>query len=112
MNQNVHAFIVKVSKVGDRSWGQPESSLFNSYYTEVSSTIFKVFGMTQGLPDRWRTLYSLGQWASTKKLATIVEGDQKAPSSMATTPKYRGGRYSFPRIALLYSWYVPYIAEC
>ena len=29
------------------------------------------------------------------KLATIVEGDQKAPFSIATTPKYRGGRYSF-----------------
>ena len=30
------------------------------------------------------------------KLATIVEGDQKAPFSIATTPRYRGGRYSFP----------------
>ena len=65
-----------VSKVGDRSWGRPEGFLFNSYYTEVygrallpsldcsilplirtlycwvlsmevSSTIFKVFGMTR-----------------------------------------------------------------
>ena len=64
------------SKVGDRSWGRPEGSLFNSYYTEmqgrvlllspdcsslplirtlycwvlskvVSSTIFRVFGMTR-----------------------------------------------------------------
>ena len=26
---------VKVSKVGDRSRGRPEGSLFNSYYTEV-----------------------------------------------------------------------------
>ena len=68
--------ISKVSKVGDRSRRRPEGSLFNSYYTEmlgkalllsldcstlplirtlycrvlskeVSSTIFKVFGMTQ-----------------------------------------------------------------
>ena len=66
---------VKVSRVGDRSRGQPEGSIFNSYYTEVlgralllsldcsilplihtlycwvlskevSSTILKVFGMT------------------------------------------------------------------
>ena len=43
-------------------------------------------------------------------LATLVEGNQKAPFSIATTPRNRGGRYSFPWIALLYSWYVPYIA--
>ena len=46
------------------------------------------------------------------KLATIVEGDQKAPFSIATTTMCRGGHYSFPWIAPLYSWYVPYIAEC
>ena len=66
---------LKVSKVGDRSRGRPEGSFFNSYYTEVgralplslncttlplirtlycwvlskevSSTIFKVFGMSR-----------------------------------------------------------------
>ena len=27
------------------------------------------------------------------KLATIVEGDPKAPFSIATTPRCRGGRY-------------------
>ena len=36
------------------------------------------------------------------KLATLVEGDQKAPFSIATTPRCRGGRYSFPWIAPLY----------
>ena len=30
------------------------------------------------------------------KLATVVEGNQKAPFSIATTPRCRGGRYSFP----------------
>ena len=29
------------------------------------------------------------------KLATLVEGDLKAPSLIATTPRCRGGRYSF-----------------
>ena len=33
------------------------------------------------------------------KLATVVEGDQKAPFWIATTPRCRGGRYSFPWIA-------------
>ena len=39
-------------------------------------------------------------------------GDQKAPFSIATTPRCRGECYSFPWIAPLYPWYVPYIAEC
>ena len=47
-----------------------------------------------------------------KLLATVVEGDQKAPFSIATTPRCREGRYSFPWITPLYPWYVPYIAEC
>ena len=46
------------------------------------------------------------------KLATIVEGEPKALFSIATTLRCRGGRYSFPWIAPLYPWYVPYIAEC
>ena len=30
------------------------------------------------------------------KMATVIEGDQKAPFSTATTPKCREGCYSFP----------------
>ena len=41
------------------------------------------------------------------KLATIVEGDQKAPFSIATTPRCRGGRYSFP--GLLYFTLDPHL---
>ena len=36
------------------------------------------------------------------KLATVVESDQGAPFSTATTPRCRGGRYFFPWIAPLY----------
>ena len=36
------------------------------------------------------------------KLATVVEGDQKAPFSVASTPRCREGPYFFPRIAPLY----------
>ena len=32
---------------------------------------------------------------------TVVEGDQKAPFSIATTPKCRGGHNSFPWITPL-----------
>ena len=51
-------------------------------------------------------------YISKVKLATIVEGDPKAPFSITTTPRCRGGRYSIPRIAPLYPWTVPYNAEC
>ena len=50
--------------------------------------------------------------SSKVKLATIVEGNPKAPFSIATTSRCRGGRYSIPRIAPLYPWTVPYNAEC
>ena len=38
-------------------------------------------------------------------MATLVEGDQKAPFLIATTLRCRKGCYSFPWIALLYPWY-------
>ena len=47
-----------------------------------------------------------------ESMVTVVEGNQKAPFSIATTLRCRGERYSFPWIAPLYAWYVPYIAEC
>ena len=47
-------------------------------------------------------------WVNIKvKLATIVEGNPKAPFSIATTPMCRGGRYSFP--GLLYFTLDPYL---
>ena len=45
-------------------------------------------------------------------METVVEGDPKAPFPISTTSRCRGGPYSFPWIALLYPWYVPYIAKC
>ena len=36
------------------------------------------------------------------KLVTVVEGDLKAPLSIATVPRCRGGRYFFPWIAPRY----------
>ena len=45
------------------------------------------------------------------KFATVVEGDQKAPFSIATTRRHGEGRNYFPWIAPLYPWYVTYIAN-
>ena len=54
------------------------------------------------------------EWEVSKyvNLAIVVEGDQKASFSIATTPRGRGGRHFFPWIAPFYPRYVPYIAEC
>ena len=41
------------------------------------------------------------------KLATVVEGDPKAPLSIATTPRCRGGDYTFP--GLLHFTLDPYL---
>ena len=49
-------------------------------------------------------------WTNKVKLATIVKGDQKAPFSIATTPRCKEGCYSFLLIAplcpihTLYCW--------
>ena len=46
------------------------------------------------------------------KLVTFVESDTRAPFSIATTPRCRGGRYSFLWMAPLYPLSLPYNAEC
>ena len=45
-------------------------------------------------------------------MVVLVEGDPKAPFSIATTPRCWGGRYSIPWIAPLYTWSLPYNSEC
>ena len=48
--------------------------------------------------QRWKFNYILLNWYKIKEkvLVTIVEGDPKAPFSIATTPRCKEGRYSFP----------------
>ena len=46
------------------------------------------------------------------KLTTLVKCDLKAPFSIATTLRCRGGRHFIPWIAPLYPWSVPYNPEC
>ena len=46
------------------------------------------------------------------KLVILVKGDPKAPFSIATTPRCRGGHYSISWITPLYPWSLPYSAEC
>ena len=51
-------------------------------------------------------------YVKSSKMATLVNGDLKAPFSIATIPKCTEARYSFPWIAPLYPWSLPYSAEC
>ena len=51
-------------------------------------------------------------YKSKVKLATLVEGDPKAPFSIATTSMCRGRRDSIAWIAPLYPWSLPYNGEC
>ena len=53
-----------------------------------------------------------GPHISKIKVATLVEGDPKAPFSIATTPRCRGGYNFIPWIAPLYLWSISYSAEC
>ena len=102
-------------KVGDRSRGRPEDSLFNSYYTEVSgkppllsldcstlpwirtlfcwvlskevsSTIFKVFGVTRpGIEPR-----SPGQLANTLPFISLDSEWQQVSSNLPDSSQYSG----------------------
>ena len=60
---------------------------------------------------------AIGKHSTTKpmgrstKLVTLVEGDPKAPFSIATTLWSRG-EHSIPRTDALYPWFSPYRAEC
>ena len=56
--------------------------------------------------------YSPSQLDKSKvMLGTIDEGNLKSPISIATTLMCRRGCNSFPRIALLYPWYILYNTE-
>ena len=59
----------------------------------------------------WQEMNKEG-WIEWVKLVTVVEGDPKAPFSIATTLRCRGGRISIPWIARLYPWSLPDNAEC
>ena len=47
-------------------------------------------------------------YISIVKLATLVEGDSKAPFSIATTSRCREGHYSFPWIHYISCIYFPF----
>ena len=73
------------------TWSEPTNSGRSSKFREGS--------LVRLTPEEGRRTYwpkRCGNNNKNKKLATIVEGDPKAPFSIATTPRCRGGRYSFP----------------
>ena len=81
-------------------------------FTPRAPVLMLILGLSDHEYDKIFNLAPNTDNASDKvKLATVVKGKPKAPFSIATTLRYRGGRYSFPWITPLYPWYVPYIAE-
>ena len=85
---------------------------------DVSSIIFKVFGMTRpGIEPRSPRPLANSQLARPmrwflSKVGNRSQGRPEGSFSKATTPRCKGGRYSFPWISSLYPWYLPNIAEC
>ena len=145
-NQNNYLKSYKVIKVVFLCRGWPEGSLFNSYYTkvwgrvlllsqdcstlplicalqcwvlskEVSSTIFKIFGMTQPRIEP-RSPGPLANTLHNRSMSLAFKVSNRSRDrpegsfSVATTLRCGGvGCSSFPRIASVYPWYVPY-NEC
>ena len=98
-----------------------ESHYFDNAFTfkfglGTMADIFNIEGWAR-ISEEPALFYSLEGWcvfdvrSKKVKLATVVEGDQKAPFSIATTQRCWGGRYSFPLIAPLYPLCVPNIDE-
>ena len=85
----------------------------------ISTTQFPKYGtilfVAVGISSR-EFLYILHilekkDFAELSKLATIVEGEPKAPLSIATILNVWGRRYFFPWIAPLYPWTIPCSVE-
>ena len=93
------------------SWKQNEEEAVHCRF-RISLCVYIHLAVPRFSPSLNYFVYYVLKGKVKVKLATIVEGDPKAPFSIATTPRCRGGRYSIPRIAPLYPWTVPYNAEC
>ena len=52
------------------------------------------------------------RWQHKSKVGDRSRGNSKSPFPIATRPRCREGRYSFPWIAPLYPWNVPFNAKC
>ena len=110
----------KIQWVLSVSSSNVNSVLFNEHWNRklekrienIQMTVLqKLARILQLYPTNRTTLKYAGIDISVK-LVTSFEGDPKISFSIATAPKCRGERYSFPWIAPLYSWSLPCSAEC
>ena len=81
-------------------WDYSSEDLENMEYSFIS------------IPPRPTQTRIVSTYEKKVKFATLFEGNQKTPFSIATTARFWGERNSFPWIAPLYPRYVPYIADC
>ena len=82
------------------------SELFNKFFSEPILFNFNFVTLFMFLIWFGNLIY-IYIYIYIYKLATIVEGNPKAPFSIATAPRCTGGRYSFP--GLLYFTLDPYL---
>ena len=95
-------------------WSCLEKACLKNIFSSQSLGLWKQASLTQySLKNVKHIEFQFDLTITNKsKLATVVEDVLKAPFSIATTRRCRGGRYSFSRIDPLYPWFVPYYAEC
>ena len=82
--------------------GKCKCSLLNFFFFFCPDGITPNSGLTGPKNTNIYIYIYINVYIYISKVATIVEGDPKAPFSIATTPRCRGGRYSIPWIAPLY----------
>ena len=84
----------------------PQRSFFIKFSCANSFFPTPVYTQSQGPAKKERASYKsrMSNFMGSHKmlLATVIEGDQKAPVSIATTPRCRGWWYSFPLICTFY----------
>ena len=88
--------------------------MFHGFFNSLArSKYLSIFSLPFIFTLYYYYYYQYFPWVMRYKLlATVVKGDPKAPFSIATTPRCKGGGYSFLWLAPLYPWSLPYNAEC
>ena len=112
INKSVHTkksletYLIILIITENNTLGEPNQRLDAWIKQSVPTKICAENGLADKIDNTYR--WVIAEHLRKVKLATFIDGDLKAPFSIATTLRCRGGRYSIPRIALLYPWSIPY----
>ena len=102
--------ILKIDKGGTQT-NRPKDKKADEHTQDLTSQRYIIGRPYMSRKEGGRKIASFMVWvAASIKLSPLVKGDSKVLFSIATTPRCRGRRFSFPWIAPLYSWSSPYNA--